>query len=106
MKRNEFVRGMKSNLKLSDKERRQIIHTSVASQPWKMKCTIVTEELAELTQQVTKQIRGYNDRIGLLEEMADVYICLEFLKSIFNVRSEELQKAMDVKLQRERNKLK
>lgn len=40
----------------------------------------------------------------VLEEMADAYICLEFLKSIFNITPEELQKAMDVKLQRERNK--
>lgn len=39
-----------------------------------------------------------------MEEMADAYICLEFLKSIFNITPEELQKAMDVKLQRERNK--
>ena len=52
----------------------------------------------------SKQIRGYDNRIGLLEEMADAYICLEFLKSIFDITPEELQKAMDVKLQRERNK--
>lgn len=32
------------------------------------------EEFAELTQQVSKQIRGYGDRIGLIEEMADAYI--------------------------------
>lgn len=48
--------------------------------------------------------RGYDNRIGLLEEMADAYICLEFLKSIFDITPEELQKAMDIKLQRERNK--
>ena len=59
------------------------------------------EEFAELTQAISKQIRGYDNRIGLLEEMADAYICLEFLKSIFNITPEELQKAMDVKLQRE-----
>ncbi len=56
------------------------------------------------TQAISKQIRGYDNRIGLLEEMADAYICLEFLKSIFDITPEELQKAMDVKLQRERNK--
>ena len=28
--------------------------------------------------------------------MADAYICLEFLKSIFDITPEELQKAMDV----------
>lgn len=64
----------------------------------------LSENLPELTQAISKQIRGYDNRIGLLEEMADAYICLEFLKSIFNITPEELQKAMDVKLQRERNK--
>lgn len=99
-----FEYGMKSNIELSDKERRRIIRRSVESQPWKLKCTIAMEEFAELTQAISKQIRGYDNRIGLLEEMADAYICLEFLKSIFNITPEELQKAMDVKLQRERNK--
>lgn len=62
------------------------------------------EEFAELQQQVSKQIRGYNDRIGLLEEMADAYIGLELLKSIFNISEEDMQKAVDVKLERERRK--
>ena len=104
MDRNRFIQCMKSNIELSDKERRRIIRRSVESQPWKLKCTIAMEEFAELTQAISKQIRGYDNRIGLLEEMADAYICLEFLKSIFNITPEELQKAMDVKLQRERNK--
>ncbi|UMZ01214.1 hypothetical protein H8S51_005755 [Roseburia rectibacter] len=64
------------------------------------------EEFAELQQQVSKQIWGYDDRIGLLEEMADAYIGLEFLKSIFNISEEDMQKAVDVKLERERRKQK
>lgn len=42
------------------------------------------------------------DLLGLLEEIADAYICLSFLESIFDVKPEDLQKAIDVKLQRER----
>lgn len=104
MDRSRFIQGMNSDIELSEKERRRIIHKSVETQPWKLKCTIAMEEFAELTQQISKQIRGYDNRIGLLEEMADAYICLEFLKSIFDITPEELQKAMDIKLQRERNK--
>lgn len=77
MDRSRFIQGMNGDIELSEKE---------------------------LTQQISKQIRGYDNRIGLLEEMADAYICLEFLKSIFDITPEELQKAMDIKLQRERNK--
>lgn len=47
-------------------------------------------------------ILGYDDRIGLLEEMADAYICLNFLESIFDIKPDDLQKAIDVKLERER----
>ena len=70
MDRNRFIQCMKSNIELSDKERRRIIRRSVESQPWKLKCTIAMEEFAELTQAISKQIRGYDNRIGLLEEMS------------------------------------
>lgn len=82
------------------------IFHSLKMEPWRTKCTIAMEEFAELQQQISKQIRGYDDRIGLLEEMADAYIGLEFLKSIFNISEEDMQKAVDAKLERERRKQK
>lgn len=105
MNRGKFIQGLKSDIQLSEKERNRIIRKSLQKYPWKLKCTIAMEEFAELQQQVSKQIRGYGDRLGLLEEMADTYICLDFLQSIFDVKNEDLQKAIDVKLQREREKL-
>ena len=104
MDRNRFIQCMKSNIELSDKERRRIIRRSVESQSWKLKCTIAMEEFAELTQAISKQIRGYDNRIGLLEEMADAYICLKLLESIFNISPEDMQKAIDVKMDRERKR--
>lgn len=47
MDRNRFIQCMKSNIELSDKERRRIIRRSVEGQPWKLKCTIAMEEFAE-----------------------------------------------------------
>lgn len=105
MNRSRFIQGLKSDIRLSEKERKQIIRKSLQKYPWKLKCTVAMEEFAELQQQISKQIRGYGDRIGLLEEMADAYICLRFLESIFDVMDEDLQKAIDVKLQREREHL-
>ena len=75
MNRNRFIQAMNSNIGLSEKERRRIIRNSIKNQPWKLKCTVAMEEFAELTRQISKQVRGYNDKIGLLEEMADAYIC-------------------------------
>ena len=102
MNRGRFIQGLKSDVQLSEKERRRIIRNSIKKYPWKLKCTVAMEEFAELQQQVSKQIRGYGDKLGLLEEIADAYICLSFLESIFDVKPEDLQKAIDVKLQRER----
>lgn len=102
MNRGRFLQGLKSDVQLSEKERRRIIRNSIKKYPWKLKCTVAMEEFAELQQQVSKQIRGYGDKLGLLEEIADAYICLSFLESIFDVKPEDLQKAIDVKLQRER----
>lgn len=102
MNRGRFIQGLKSDVQLSEKERRRIIRNSIKKYPWKLKCTVAMEEFAELQQQVSKQIRGYGDKLGLLEEIADAYICLSFLESIFDVKPEDLQKAIDVKSQRER----
>ena len=102
MNRNRCIQGLKSDIQFSEKERQRIIRNSIKKYPWKLKCTVAMEEFAELQQQVSKQIRGYGDKLGLLEEIADAYICLSFLESIFDVKPEDLQKAIDVKLQRER----
>lgn len=82
MNRSRFIQGLKGDIQLSEKERRRIIRKSLQKYSWKTKCTVAMEEFAELQQQVSKQVRGYGDRIGLLEEMADAYICLNFLESI------------------------
>lgn len=102
MNKNRFIQGMKSDIKLSDEERKRIIIKSVDRTPWKLKCTIAMEEFAELQQQVSKMIRGIGSRTCLLEEMADAYICLKNLEYMFDIHSDEMQKAIDVKLDRER----
>lgn len=106
MDKSRFVESLRRDIQLSDKDRRRIINASVRSRPWKLTCTMQMEELAELTQQISKHIRGFNDKAGLLEEMADVCLGIEYLKNIFDISAEELQKAMDVKLERERNRCK
>ena len=91
MNRNRFIQGLKSDIQFSEKERQRIIRNSIKKYPWKLKCTVAMEEFAELQQQVSKQIRGYGDKLGLLEEIADAYICLSFLESIFDVKPDDLQ---------------
>lgn len=62
---------------------------------------ITVEEFGELQQQVVKYIRGRSDHNGLLEEVADAYLCLEYIKDICGLSEEEVQKAINIKLQRQ-----
>lgn len=53
---------------------------------------IAMEELAELQQAISKGIRGKLDKDNLTEEIADVYIVLDWIKSYYDVDGEELAK--------------
>lgn len=53
---------------------------------------IAMEELAELQQAISKGIRGKLNKDNLTEEIADVYIVLDWIKSYFSVNDEELAK--------------
>ena len=52
------------------------------------------EEMAELTQEISKLIRGKGDYFSLLEEMADVQICLYHLQNLYKISDENLNKAI------------
>ena len=61
---------------------------------------IVMEEMAELSQQVSKNIRGVGDRMDLIQELADVQISIYTIEEVLGITSEELEKAMAVKIDR------
>lgn len=101
----EFVERMNNGLSLTKKEREKIILDSLCRDIRDYKCVIVMEELAELQQQISKKIRYDNrNNTELLEEMADVYIGLEYLKRIFDLDEVSIKKAIDVKLSREKER--
>ena len=67
---------------------------------------IVMEELAELSQATSKQLRNKGDYYNLIEEMADVVICLQFLKDNYNISKEDLIKSINTKIDRIDNRIK
>lgn len=79
----------------------EIINMSLAANDYKTKCLVIMEELAELSQQVSKYARDEGDIIGLVEEIADVTICLEQLRRLTKIDENDLDKAVAVKLIRE-----
>lgn len=66
---------------------------------------IAAEELSELGQQTCKLLRGTGDKNALIEELADVYLAGLYIKEIGNISDEELNKAINVKIQRVRDRI-
>ena len=52
--------------------------------------TVCMEECSELIQAISKEKRGKSDKDHLAEEMADVIICIEMLKQIYNITEDEI----------------
>ena len=52
--------------------------------------TVCMEECAELIQAISKEKRGKSDKENLAEEMADVIICIEMLKQIYDITEDEI----------------
>ena len=67
---------------------------------------VIMEELAELSKEVAKAYRDKVDYFNLLQEMGDVLICLDSLQDIFGISDEDLQKAKNVKLARNMQRVK
>lgn len=63
---------------------------------------IPMEEMAELTQHLSKIIRGKENmqNIGLLEELVDVQICLDNLRMFCNIEDDTFEYVKDIKFER------
>lgn len=110
MDRNEFTQKMEDpNTRiLSLEEQGKLIDDSIAKCMDRYSrfvgynnCEIVREELSELDIEISKAMRDKMDRMGLIEEMADVVAGLQYLMKIFNISQEELEKGISIKLNRE-----
>ena len=66
----------------------------------KNRLVIAMEEAAEFSQAVAKMYRGKPDRMNLIEEMADMMICVESLKQIYHISDKEINKAINLKFDR------
>ena len=67
-----------------------IIKRSIEHYGKDVQSTVCMEECAELIQAISKEKRGKSDKCNLAEEMADVIICIEMLKQIYNITDDEI----------------
>ena len=59
--------------------------------PGLLNAIITMEECGELIQEVTLNENGKNNYYDLLQEMADVEICIYYIMKIFNISKEEFE---------------
>ena len=66
---------------------------------------VAIEEMAELTKELSKDMRGEKNRDQIIEELADVYICLDQLKIMHDISLNEIVTMMNKKLERTAERL-
>lgn len=65
-----------------------------------MQLNVVVEEFSELTKEICKYKRGFNNKDNIVEEMADCCIMLEQMKMIFDVSEEEIMTVIREKMKK------
>ena len=61
------------------------------------------EELSELQKELSKFLRGKGDHLCIVEEVADVIMCINLIAIICSITDEEINKAINVKIDRLEN---
>ena len=109
MNREEFISELNKRdayFELNDHKYGHILSKSFIVDGDKKKLQISQEECAELIQAISKKLRGVSkDNADILEELADVKICLDFIATACCFTKNDIQRAIDVKIERERKRL-
>lgn len=77
-----------------------IIEKSIKHYGEEIQSTVCMEECAELIQVISKAKRGKLDTDNMIEEIADVLICIEMLKQIYNISDYSIENWIDRKQER------
>lgn len=78
----------------------EIIASSIDKYGKEQQSIVCMEECCELTQAVSKELRGKHDKDHLVEEIADVTICIEMLKQMYAISENEIDNWIEVKQNR------
>lgn len=79
---------------------KKIVRETIEHYGKELQSIVAMEECSELIQSVSKELRGISDKDHLAEEIADVYICLELLKQMYEITDDDIQEWIDVKQKR------
>lgn len=77
-----------------------VIEKAIATYGKESQVNIAIEEMAELTKELCKDKRGFENRDSIIEEIADVHIMLRQLRSIFKISDVEIERVVNKKIKR------
>lgn len=97
----ELVEEEKSSTEIKYRIDRKIISNSIQHYGMDNQSTVCMEECAELIQAISKAKRGKINRDNMIEEIADVLICIEMLKQMYMISDEKINKWIEKKQARE-----
>lgn len=63
-------------------------------------CMVAVEELSELQKEISKFVRGRNNREAITEEIADVYIVIEQIRIMADIDIEDIGEVIAEKIDR------
>ena len=79
---------------------KSIIAKSIKHYGEEIQSTVCMEECAELIQAVSKAKRGRPGKNNMAEELADVLICIEILKQIYDIPDYSIENWIERKQER------
>lgn len=85
-----------------------VVSNSLSTDGGEKKLRIAQEECAELIQAISKHLRDPDcskNRLTVLEELADVCICVNYVAMAMKISYYDVNRAIDVKIERERKRL-
>ena len=86
-----------------NREQLKVLDNSLMQNGVNQQLMVCMEEPAELIQAISK-VERYPDEVdrieNVVEEIADVLICIEYLKMIYNIDQEEIENWINKKIKR------
>lgn len=86
-----------------NREQLKVLDNSLMQNGVNQQLMVCMEEPAELIQAISK-VERYPDEVdrieNVVEEIADVSICIEYLKMIYNIDQEEIENWINKKIKR------
>ena len=69
----------------------EIVKRSIEHYGKEKQSIVCMEECSELIQAISKELRGKSDINHLVEEMADVMVCIKMLQEMYHIGTSELE---------------